>query len=229
MTFACLSRPATFVLLLAACSPAPKGDSTDTATDSTTDPGSDSEGMSTTGSASTEAGTTTEPTTGTTGTTGTTTDATTGTTGTTTGTTGTTADGSTTDGLVCDLVEITTERAHALGGDVLDCGIVDPWNNTVAEWQTAHACALDAAAAQKQFQLVVWLQGIDSSVGRGYVGTAARSYALEEIHFDTLGFPITAGRPCAGFTAVDGCTDFLGTPCLNCEEPGPGATLCDSP
>src|SRR6478735_4214743 len=66
--------------------------------------------------------TTAPPTTDATTTDATTTDATT--------TDATTSD-TTTDGLVCDLVEITTERAHANGGDVLDCGIVDPWNSTV--------------------------------------------------------------------------------------------------
>lgn len=226
------SRPsASLVLVLAACNPTPKGDSTDTGTDAgtstaaepMTDPGTVSGGTSSTGSSSTSAGTTDEPTTseptgtGTAGSSGSTTaDA-------------TATDGATTDGTDCDLVKITTEHAHALGGDVLDCGVVDPWNNTAEEWQAVHACALEAAAAQKQFQLVVWLQGIDSTVGRGYVGVAARSYALEEIHFDTLGIPITGGRPCDGFSMIDGCTDFLGTPCLNCEGPGLGTTICDNP
>ncbi|MDC0721610.1 hypothetical protein [Nannocystis bainbridge] len=227
MLLACPSRPLAFVLLLAACTPAPDSGDTDTtaATAATTDPGTGT--TETTGAASTDTTTGVEP------------DPTT-TTGITTGTTtedpttaGTTADtttgDTTTSGLACDLVQITTERAHVLGGEVIDCGIVDPWNNTVEEWQAAHACALEAAAAEQQFQLVVWLQGIDSDVGRGYIGTAARSYQREEIHFDTLGIPITGARPCAAFAAVDDCYDFLGTPCISCEGPSPGYEICDIP
>ncbi|MCY1057912.1 hypothetical protein [Nannocystis sp. SCPEA4] len=236
MVIACPSRPLAFVLVLAACSSGPNSDTTDTPTSTTTETGTDSASTSTTD----DAGTETAPTSSTsTSPTGTTTDDTT-TSGTTEGTTdapttdGTATDDTatsdtTTDGLVCDLVETTTERAHALGGDVLDCGIVDPWNSTMEEWQAAHTCALDAAAAEQPFQVVVWLQGIDSDVGRGYIGVAARSYMIEEIWFDSLGVPIMSKANCASLAPIDNCLDFLGTPCISCEGLSNGETLCDIP
>lgn len=223
MFLACPSRPLALVLLLAACSTGP-GDTTETTPG--TETGGDTTTATTDASTTTDASSTaTDPTTGTTAPTST--DATTTTTDATT-TDATTSD-TTTDGLVCDLVEITTERAHALGGDVLDCGVVDPWNNTVEEWQTAHDCASAAIAAEQQFQLVVWLQGIDSDVGRGYVGVAARSYMIEEIWFDTLGVPITSKANCTALVPIDGCYDFLGSPCFGCEGLSDGETLCDIP
>ncbi|WAS95003.1 hypothetical protein [Nannocystis punicea] len=150
---------------------------------------------------------------------------------TTTGTTlgpGTTTD-TTTGAFVCDLVELTTQAAHELGGEVQDCGVVDPWNNTTQEWQAAHDCALAAAAAQQQFQLVTWLQGIDSSVGHGYAGVAARSFAVERIHFDSLGSPIAFEQSCEGLFAVDNCTVAPGEVCLVCALPGLSQPLCDLP
>ncbi|MCY1056829.1 hypothetical protein [Nannocystis sp. SCPEA4] len=167
------ARSTALALALAACGPASKGDTTDTDTST----GTPLETTSTTNSPTT--GTTVEPTTG---------DATSTSVGTTSSTTA--PSDTTTAGALCDLVELTTARAHALGGDVLDCGVVDPWNNTTEDWLTARDCALMAAAAEQPFQLVTWRQGIDSAVGRGYVGTAARSFMLEEIRFDTLGSPI---------------------------------------
>ncbi|PCC72009.1 hypothetical protein SAMN02745121_08261 [Nannocystis exedens] len=234
MVLACPSRPLALVLLLAACSSTPDGATTETTVG--IDPSTGSTDAPSTGTASTEPTTgTTAPTTGDVTTDATTTDASTTTDATTTdasttdATTTTTTGDTTTDGLVCDLVEITTEQAHAYGGDVLDCGIVDPWNNTVEEWQTAHTCALDAIAAEQQFQLVVWLQGIDSDVGRGYIGVAAREYTIEEIWFDTLGVPITSKADCTSLAPIDGCYDFLGSPCFSCEGLSNGETLCDLP
>lgn len=222
MRLACPSRPLALVLLLSACSSGPNSDTADTTagTETTTETSTTSASTSTTDDAATD----TAPTSTSTSPTGDTTDATI-----TTGDAGTTTGDSTTDGLVCDLVQITTDRAHALGGDVLDCGIVDPWNNTVEEWQAAHDCALTAAAAQQPFQLVVWLQGIDSDVGRGYIGVAARSYVIEEIWYDTLGNPITSKADCTALVPIDGCYDFLGSPCFGCEGLSNGETLCDLP
>ena len=227
MLFAYSSRATVLALALAACVPDPKGGDTDTTTasGSTSGPAPATEGMSSTD-------TPTGPTTGAPGTTATdgvfTTSGTTGAPLTTTIDPGTTTD-TTTGALVCDLVQITTDRAHQLGGPVQDCGVVDPWNNSTAEWQAARDCALAAAAAKQQFQLVLWLQGIDSSVGRGYAGTAARSFALEEIHFDSLGSPIASSRPCTALAAVDGCTVAPGEACLECVEPGLPGTVCDGP
>ncbi|PCC71941.1 hypothetical protein SAMN02745121_03291 [Nannocystis exedens] len=236
MAFAYSARTSVLALALAACTPGPMGGDTDTTTTSgaTSEPAPGTEGMSST---DTPTGTTAVP-----GTTAT--DGTTGTTGepiTTTldpGTTdepntttlgpGTTTD-TTTGVFVCDLVQITTEQAHELGGVVEDCGVVDPWNNSAAEWQAARDCALAAAGAQQQFQLVTWRQGIDSSIGRGYTGVAARSFALAEIHFDSLGSPIAFSQPCAGLVAVDGCTVAPGEACLACAEPGVAVTVCDVP
>lgn len=230
MFLACPSRPLALVLLLAACSSG-SGDATTTDTTPGTETGGDTTAAATDASTTTDAASTaTDPTTGTTAPTttdATTTDATTTTTDATT-TDATTGD-TTTGGLVCDLVEITTERAHAHGGDVLDCGIVDPWNSTAQEWQTAHDCASAAIAAEQQFQLVVWLQGIDSDVGRGYIGVAAPTYTIEEIWFDTLGVPITSKADCTALAPVDGCYDFLGSPCFSCEGLSNGETLCDIP
>lgn len=226
MFLACPSRPLAFVLLLAACGSEPGGTTPET-TAPGTETGGDTTAATTAASTTTDA-TSTDPATDTTApTTGsTTTDATTD--ATTTTTDATTTD-TTTGGLVCDLVEITTERAHAHGGDVLDCGIVDPWNNTAEEWQTAHDCATAAIAAEQQFQLVVWLQGIDSDVGRGYVGVAAPTYTIEEIWYDTLGVPITSKADCTALAPIDGCYDFLGSPCFGCEGLSNGETLCDIP
>lgn len=227
MFLACPSRPLAFVLLLAACGSEPGGTTTETTTPGT-ETGGDPTAATTAASTTTDATSTapatdtTAPTTGPTTTDATTTDAT------TTTTDATTTD-TTTGGLVCDLVEITTERAHAHGGDVLDCGVVDPWNNTAEEWQTAHDCATAAIAAEQQFQLVVWLQGIDSDVGRGYIGVAAPTYTIEEIWYDTLGVPITSKADCTALAPVDGCYDFLGSPCFGCEGLSNGETLCDIP
>jgi hypothetical protein len=236
MSFAYPARASVLVLALAACSPGPKGDTTDTDTTTTTGPGPGTEGMSSTDSPT---GTTTEVpvTTATDGiftTSGTTeVPATTATDGifTTSGTTlgpGTTTD-TTTGGLVCDLVELTTQEAHELGGEVQDCGVVDPWNNTAQEWQAARDCALAAAAAEQQFQLVTWLQGVDSSIGRGYAGVAARSFALEQIHFDSLGSPIAFEQSCDGLVALDGCIVTPGEACLECTVQGLSQPLCDLP
>ncbi|MCY1010034.1 hypothetical protein OV079_31620 [Nannocystis pusilla] len=237
MHFAYSSRTSVLALALAACVPDPKGGDTDTTTTtgSTSGPAPGTDGMSSTDSP-------TGPTTEVPGTTATdgvstttgeplTTTIDPGSTGepsTTTLGPGTTTD-STTGALVCDLVQLTTERAHQLGGAVQDCGVVDPWNNNTAEWQAASDCALAAAAAEQQFQLVIWLQGVDSSVGRGYAGTAARSFALEELHFDSLGSPIVSSRPCAGLAAVDDCAVAPGEACLVCVAPGLPGTVCDVP
>ncbi|MFY0535836.1 hypothetical protein [Nannocystis pusilla] len=228
MFLACPSRPLAFALLLAACSGNEPGDTT-TETTPGTETGGDTTAATDASTTTDATSTATEPTTGTT-----TTDASTTTTDASTTTTdATTTDATTTDtttgGLVCDLVEITTERAHAHGGDVLDCGIVDPWNSTVEEWQTAHDCASAAIAAEQQFQLVVWLQGIDSDVGRGYIGVAAPTYTIEEIWYDTLGVPITSKADCTALAPIDGCHDFLGSPCFSCEGLSNGETLCDIP
>ena len=186
-------RSALFLLVLAACSPGPKGDTTDTGTTT---------GTPAPGTSTDDIGTTVGPITSETT--------------------------STTDhGFICDLVELTTDHAHQLGGAVVNCGIVDPMNNTAEEWQTARDCALTAAGAEQQFQLVTWLQGVDSSVGRGYVGVAARSFALEVIHFDSLVSPVAVTEPCASLAAVDGCTVAPGEACLSCVD-SPGTTLlCD--
>ncbi|MFZ6182131.1 hypothetical protein [Nannocystis pusilla] len=237
MVFTYSSRTSVLALALAACVPDPKGGDTDTTTTtgSTSGPAPGTEGMSST---DTPTGPTTEVP-GTTATDGVftttgeplTTTIEPGSTGepsTTTLGPGTTTD-TTTGVLVCDLVQLTTERAHQLGGTVQDCGVVDPWNNNTAEWQAASDCALAAAAAEQQFQLVIWLQGVDSSVGRGYAGTAARSFALEELHFDSLGSPIVSSRPCAGLAAVDDCAVAPGEACLVCVAPGLPGTVCDIP
>ncbi|MFZ6182209.1 hypothetical protein [Nannocystis pusilla] len=233
MFLACPSRPLALVLLLAGCNTG-SGDATTTDTTPGTETGGDTTAAATDASTTTDAASTaTDPTTGTTApTTDATTDATTTTTDATTTdatTTDATTGDTTTGGLVCDLVEITTERAHAHGGDVLDCGVVDPWNSTAQEWQTAHDCASAAIAGEQQFQLVVWLQGIDSDVGRGYIGVAAPTYTIEEIWFDTLGVPITSKADCTALAPVDGCYDFLGSPCFSCEGLSNGETLCDIP
>lgn len=132
---------------------------------------------------------------------------------------------------MCSLEHEACTLAGQLGA-FEDCGLVDPWNDTLEAWQAAQACALAAASGQQPFKLITILQGIDSEVGQAYVGQAARSYAISTLFFD--GDPCGGGgcgpvvniSSCAGLTAVPGCTVEPGNVCLSCDEQGMSAQVC---
>ncbi|MBK7826253.1 hypothetical protein [Nannocystis sp.] len=137
----------------------------------------------------------------------------------------------TTGEVLCSLEHEACTLAGQLGA-FEDCGLVDPWNDTVEAWQAAQACALAAASGQQPFKLITILQGIDSEVGQAYVGQAARSYAISSLFFDGdpcggggCG-PVVSSSSCAGLTAVPGCTVEPGNVCLSCDGQGMSAQVC---
>jgi hypothetical protein len=215
------------IALLAACAcgePKP-GDSDSGSTTGASDPGTTTEdgsatatGPATTGDPQTSTGTT-GPATTTDATTG---DATTGTTGDATGTTTSTTD--TTGGPLCELVHLTCARAE-LNRDFEDCGIVDP-DSTTEQWQAARDCALAAVAEQRAFKLVTWLQGIDSTVGFGYVGLEGVTYGVERLFFDSFIEATTDVVSCADLAGVPNCTVEPGEACLDCEGASESEQLC---
>lgn len=183
------------------------GDATDGATATSAAPTTDALASTTTDATTTGATTTASTTTATT-------------------TTATTADTTTGAGL-CDLVELTCAAAELLG-PVLDCGIVDPWNNTIGEWQAAVDCALNAATAQQPFKLIVWLQGIDSDVGTGYFGVAAESYQPGTIFYDSYPPASAVERSCSALVATPNCEVAQGAPCITCEGASEGVDRCQT-
>lgn len=131
----------------------------------------------------------------------------------------------TTGAIACELVALTNEQADLLG-PAKDCGVVDPWNHTLADWQAAVDCALAASAAEQPFKLVAWRQGIDSQVGTGYFGVAAESYARGTIDYDSFN-PSALLRWCTALVATGDCIVAPGEPCLTCEGAGQGGELCE--
>lgn len=147
-------------------------------------------------------------------------------------TTGTTTGDDTTGGELCEIQPAACGFAEQLGNDVVDCGVVDPWNHDVAAWQAAHDCALKAVAEERAFCLVTVLQGIDSEVAEAFAAQEARSYAIEAFFFDSdpcggggCG-PALSQASCATLTAIDGCTVEPGNACLNCATQGQSTKLC---
>lgn len=141
---------------------------------------------------------------------------------------------STTGGAVCSIEHEACALA-GLPGSFEDCGVVDPWEDDAAAWQTAHDCALAAASEQRAFKLITVLQGIDSEVAVAFVGQEGRSYALSVLSFDGdpcggggCG-PVVALASCAGLTAAPGCTIEPGTACLSCEGQGTSVQVCGPP
>lgn len=132
--------------------------------------------------------------------------------------------GETTGGVTCDLVPVACAQVEAYG-DYVDCGEVDPWDSTLAEWEAARSCALENAAAMKAFKVIVWVQGIDSDVGYAYVGLTAESFEVVELFYDSFG-PTLTSRPCAALVATPGCTVSVGDACLGCESDAEPATVC---
>lgn len=141
-------------------------------------------------------------------------------------TTTTTGPDTTTGGVVCDLVPL-VEAAATVLGPVKDCGIVDPWNNTVEDWKAAVTCALDAAAAEVPFKMIAWRMGIDSKVGTGYFGVAAESFARGKIDYDSFDTGSALGSACVALIATPGCMVDLGEPCITCEGASEGVQLCE--
>lgn len=178
---------------------------------------------STAGATSTSASSTTASTTAST-TDGATSSGTTGASTTSASTTSATG-GATTGALACDLVELTCDAA-AVMGPVKDCGVVDPWNNTTADWQAAVDCALAAASAQQGFKLIVWLPGIDSQVGTGYYGVAAESYMVAAISYDSYPPASAVQMNCASLSQIAGCEVDVASACLSCDRPIGMTQLC---
>jgi hypothetical protein len=147
--------------------------------------------------------------------------------GTTTGETGDTTGGDD----VCTLEHQACTLAGQLG-EFEDCGVVDPWDSPVADWEAAQACALTAAGKQRAFKLITILQGIDSDVGQAFVGQAARSYQVSALFFDSdpcggggCG-PVVSSSSCSGLAATEGCTVEPGNICLTCADQGDSSELC---
>lgn len=160
-------------------------------------------------------------------TTATTTTTTTGdpTSATTTDPTTTTSGTSTTGDPVCDLVEAVCDAAEA-AGPFLDCGVIDPWNNSLEEWQDAQACALAAVESEKAFKLITWLQGIDSEVGYGYLGFEGESYGVLRYFYDSYPPEWLSTTGCGALIATPDCVVEPGEPCLSCDEPTPQTVIC---
>lgn len=172
---------------------------------------------STDASTGTDSGTDTS--TGSTATTGT--DSDTGTT-----TTTTTDATSTTGDPACELIAVACAAAEQ-GGAFLDCGVVDPWNNSAEEWQTARDCALDAASQQKAFKLVTWLAGIDSQVGLAYVGFEGETYGITRYYYDSYPPELVTQASCGSLSPTMGCTDGPDQEaCLTCDDQTEPVTIC---
>ena len=134
--------------------------------------------------------------------------------------------GTMTGGVECDLEAIACERAEIGGELFIDCGVVDPWESTPKEWQTARECALDAIAEEKAFKLVTWLQGIDSEVGYAYVGFEGESYGITRFFYDSYPPAVVNESSCAMLTAEASCIAAVDEICLTCVDAGPSATTC---
>ena len=142
-----------------------------------------------------------------------------------TGTTDTTTAGST-GGVECDLEAIACEQAEIGGELFIDCGVVNPWDSSGEEWQTARECALAAVADEKAFKLVTWLQGIDSSVGYAYVGFEGESYGISRYLYDSYPPAGVTVSSCASLTAEESCIAAVDQICLTCVDAGPNSQFC---
>lgn len=147
-------------------------------------------------------------------------------------TSGETGDGTTTGGELCEIQPAACGFAAQLGNDVEDCGVVNPWDDDAAAWQSAHDCAVAAAAEQRSFCLVIVLQGIDSDVAQAYAAQEARSYALTTFFFDSdpcggggCGPKLTQSS-CETLTAIDDCVIEPGNACLSCDGQGQSSPIC---
>lgn len=214
-------------VLLSACvftdKPDPSASEGSSSSGATSSGATDTEGATGTSGGTDASASSTGGTSGTSGTTHTTHTSNTATDATTTTTTG---PDTTTGGLVCDL-EPLVEAAATVMGPVKDCGIVDPWNNTVEDWKAAVTCALDAAGAEVPFKMIAWRMGIDSKVGSGYFGVAAESYARGTIDYDSFEPGSALQRTCLALVATPGCMVDLGEPCITCEGASEGVQLCE--
>ncbi|MCB9704767.1 MAG: hypothetical protein H6711_23030 [Myxococcales bacterium] len=139
---------------------------------------------------------------------------------------GSTSDTSTTGGPLCELVDLACSTVEQYG-TYDDCGEVNPWDHTAAEWTAVQECALKAAMEQRGFKAITWVMGIDSDVGYAYVGLSAESYAVAEIYYDSYN-PTGSIRYCDALEVTPGCVIAPGEACLTCAGAGDAELLCGS-
>lgn len=108
-----------------------------------------------------------------------------------------------------------------------DCGHVTP-DDSLADWQAAHDCAVQHATAGEGFLVVADLEGIDSLPQLAFIGMQGESYATSRFPADTGG--IDAGtlfeEPGAGLEALADCEVAVGELCLGLVTPGELVQLC---
>jgi len=131
--------------------------------------------------------------------------------------------------LDCDFVEVTAELAEQSKSEPFDCGVATLADD-LETWQAVHQCALSRASSQESFKSVFELQGLDSTLYRGYVGQVGAAYGLSELNQDLLG---AADAPvhrdgCMGLMYLSDCQVGVGFSCILClADGGTGDTVCE--
>jgi hypothetical protein len=108
-----------------------------------------------------------------------------------------------------------------------DCGDVG-LDDSLADWQAAHDCAVQHATNGTGFKVLWESQGIDSVIREAAIGVQAESYAVTLLHVDQAPTsPYTLYQtPAAGLEATDGCAVAVGEICLSLLGFGEAVQLC---
>ncbi len=110
--------------------------------------------------------------------------------------------------------------------EYIDCG-ARAYFEPPELWNLAHDCVLAAIADQASFKLTLLSKGLDSKIGKAWVGVAGDGYQLRMMAYDSYGPVAAEDRACAAVVALPDCDVDAGTICLECEGPGEFAPLCE--
>jgi hypothetical protein len=117
----------------------------------------------------------------------------------------------------------------ASGGDshALDCGALAD-DDSVANWEVAHDCALTAAAGGVTFILSWGPTPGDIEMGEdsknAIVGRQGESYEIVRVYATTE--HSIDQQTCTGLTATPDCTVGVGEPCITCMDPSATEQVC---
>lgn len=126
----------------------------------------------------------------------------------------------------CDLETAVVTAAD--GEPALDCGSV-ALADTLAAWQTARACALDALSGAQSFRLVWEEDSLDGLTQRAVVmPLVADDGALELVGFfrETDGRSRAGSNRCESVIIREDCDVSVGDMCLDCVAAGEWVEIC---